>query len=422
MASARPVRPGFFPLDDELALLPGRLTPRVTEELVHLATWMPFAQAAKQLARSTRVLLSEPTVRRHTQAAGAAYVTLQTTQAAHLLQHGAAAQHHAEQVVVSVDGAMVPLRRGEWAEVKTLVVGEPDPRAAAGSLHQLSYFSRLTDAATFGDGAVVETQRRGVPAAAQVAAVADGAEWIQGFVDLHCPNAVRILDFPHAVERLTHIAQAVFGIETVAAKTWLSGQCHALKHEGPAGVLTAVATVLAEHAAAAACQEHVAYLEKRVGQMQYPTYAAAGWPLGSGVVESANNVVMEARMKGAGMRWARAHVNPMLALRNIVYSDRWDEAWKQIGEQLRAEERAGQTKRRARRRQIAMMRAEGACVGSVAPVVAPAALVTPTSAPAVPEWKPARGPWRPAADHPWKRAWSPRQQAVQTSASADARL
>src|ERR687885_809699 len=55
MVSARPARPGFFPLDDELALLPGRVTPRLDEELVHLATWMPFAQAAKHLARSTRV-------------------------------------------------------------------------------------------------------------------------------------------------------------------------------------------------------------------------------------------------------------------------------------------------------------------------------------------------------------------------------
>lgn len=413
MAFARSVKPGFFPLDDELALLPGRVTPRVVEDLVHLATWMPFAQAAKHLARSTRVVLSEPTVRRHTHAAGAAYVTLQTVEAEHILQQGGDPPVRPEQIVVSVDGALVPLRRGAWAEVKTLVVGEPDPQDAAGSLHRLSYFSRLTDATTFGDGAVSETHRRGVTAAGQVAAVADGAEWIQGFCDLHCPEAVRILDFPHAVERLTHIAQAVFGAETAEAKTWLCIQCHALKHEGPSGVLTSVASVIAGHAAAEACQEHLAYLEKRVGQMQYPAYAAAGWPLGSGVVESANNVVMETRMKGAGMRWARANVNPMLALRNIVYSDRWDEAWRQIGQQLREEERARQSERRQRRQKAASLRADGACAGRAAPVAAPAEMVTP--APPVPDWKSASGSWRPAADHPWKRAWSKRRQAEQVA-------
>ena len=36
--------------------------------------------------------------------------------------------------------------------------------------------------------------------------------------------------------------------------------------------------------------------------MQYPTYQEAGWPIGSGSVESANKLVVEARLKGAGMR------------------------------------------------------------------------------------------------------------------------
>ena len=39
----------FFPLDDELGLLPGNLAPRQQEHLVHLASWMPFAWAARML-------------------------------------------------------------------------------------------------------------------------------------------------------------------------------------------------------------------------------------------------------------------------------------------------------------------------------------------------------------------------------------
>ena len=44
----------------------------------------------------------------------------------------------------------------------------------------------------------METERRGVCQAKEVCAVQDGAEWIQGFVDLYRPDAVRILDFAHA--------------------------------------------------------------------------------------------------------------------------------------------------------------------------------------------------------------------------------
>lgn len=61
--------------------------------------------------------------------------------------------------------------------------------------------------------------------------------------------------------------------------------------------------------------------------MQYPSYQRQGWPIGFGMVESANKVVVQARLKGAGMHWSSQHVNPMLALRTTVCNQRWDEAW-----------------------------------------------------------------------------------------------
>lgn len=412
MASAPPARWGFFPLDEELALLPGRVTPRLVEELVHLATWMPFTQAAKQLKRTTRVDLSEPTVRRQTQAAGAAYVAVQTQAAVTILKQGPTAPCAPSSAVVSVDGAMVPLRRGEWAEVKTLVVGDVD-RTQGGHLHSLSYFSRLSDAATFGDLAVVETQRRGVARAQQVAAVVDGAEWIQGFLDLQCPDAIRILDFPHAVEHLNQIGQAVLGAGTAEASSWLATQRHALKHTGPAAVLAAVHALAAAHPEVEAIREHVAYLEKRVGQMQYPSYQADGWPLGSGAVESANKVVVEARLKGAGMRWERAHVNPMVALRTVVYSDRWDEAWALVVVQLRQQAQQARAERRQQRRSGSAARLTpcSAALPLLTEAVVPLP-VEPSPLPLVPALPTtAREPGRPAAEHPWRRAWSKRQQA-----------
>jgi hypothetical protein len=74
---ARPVGRAFFPLDDELALLPGVLTPSLQEDLVHLGTWMPFERAVKELKHFRRTDASRPTVERITEAAGAAYVQIQ---------------------------------------------------------------------------------------------------------------------------------------------------------------------------------------------------------------------------------------------------------------------------------------------------------------------------------------------------------
>jgi hypothetical protein len=68
---------GLFPLDEELALPRGPLSPRLEEGLVRLGTWLPsFAQAARALAYFTGVEVSEPTARRRTEAAGAVAIAL----------------------------------------------------------------------------------------------------------------------------------------------------------------------------------------------------------------------------------------------------------------------------------------------------------------------------------------------------------
>jgi hypothetical protein len=43
------------------------------------------------------------------------------------------------------------------------------------------------------------------------------------------------------------------------------------------------------------------YLEKRREQIRYAEFEAQGYPIGRGVVESANKLMVEARLKGAGM-------------------------------------------------------------------------------------------------------------------------
>ena len=102
-------------------------------------------------------------------------------------------------------------------------------------------------------------------------------------------------------------------------------------------MLPRVREVVASQPDNAALTKALAYLEARVAQMQYPQFVAEGWPIGSGMVESANKLVVEDRLKGAGMHWADANVNPLLALRNAVCNDRWDETWTVIEHEQRRE-------------------------------------------------------------------------------------
>lgn len=426
-ASALGAGQAFFPLDEELELLSGALTPSLQEELVHLGAWMPFDKAAKCLLRFRGTQVSRPTAQRLTEAAGAAYVSFQEQEVVRIERELPEPPVQSARLFMSVDGAMVPLVGGEWAEVKTLVIGEVQPPGESKGekvirTAQHSYFSRLTDAESFQRLALVETHRCGVETAPAVSFVADGAEWAQKFSDHHRPDAVRILDFPHAGEHIAAVGQVVLGQGSDAAQTWLRKQLHTLKHNGPDAVLTEVAQMVAAKPEASEMTTHQAYLEKRKAQMQYPTFLAAGWPIGDGATESANKLVVEARLKGSGMHWARPHVDPMLALRNIVCNDQWDEAWPQIVRTLRRSDHQHRLERRLRRRT-----AHQQTLAAPAP---PPPILTPPPTPIAPALHPPsplpastpthttlsspshsdtsscppqpRQPWHPPPDHPWR--------------------
>ena len=98
MAVARPAGPGFSPLDEELGLLPGNLTPRLQEALVRLSTHIPsFAKAARELAWFTGAQVHPDTARQRTEAAGAVLVAYETAEAARHSARASRAALHARQ-------------------------------------------------------------------------------------------------------------------------------------------------------------------------------------------------------------------------------------------------------------------------------------------------------------------------------------
>jgi hypothetical protein len=392
---------GFSPLDEELGLLPGALTPSLAESLTRLGTWMPFARAAGMLEHFTRTRISESTAKRMCLRAGAAYVEVQTQQEQSIRRELPQPPQGPSVQQLSVDGAMVPLVGGEWAEVKTLAIGtvsEPEFPGGKQQVHarDVSYFSRLADAETFTLAALCETHRRGVQTAGTVLGIADGAEWEQKFLDMRCWKAVRILDHGHAAEYVIKAAHVALGAGTSECAEWLETGLHELRHGEPDRVLDALRE-LWRRTGLEQVRVSLEYLEKRKEQIRYREFEALGYPIGSGMIESGNKLVVQYRLKGSGMHWARESVDPMCALRTMVCSDRWTEDWPLIAQQIRNAPRAQAQARRAKR------------------AVVEEQVVEPQGAVAVPA-KPRRikpeprqvaktdGPTKPAANHPWRHS------------------
>lgn len=411
---------GFSPLDEELGLAPGHFTPRLQESLTRLGSWMPFRHAAQELEFFTGVPVSEATARRITEQAGAAYVKVQTDAVEELERTLPPPPAGPARQFLSVDGAFVPVVGGEWTEVKTLALGviaEPvlEQDQPVVHTHDLSYFSRHSEAHAFTRLALVETHRRGVETAQRVIAVTDGAEWLQGFIDFHRRDAVRILDFPHAAEYVAQAGRVVYGEATPDFSAWFEPLCHRLKHHLPDDTLAEIRSVLtqAEMKAVgpdslATVQTSLHYLETRRAMIAYADFQQQGYPIGDGCVESANKLVVESRMKQAGMRWAEVHINPLVALRTVVCNDRWSEAWPQVIEQLRQQARQRTLTRREQR-------AQAKATPLPTPQPGPLA-VTPAPSTSVSEPAPiSKVPYRPAPDHIWRRSPIGRAQFLPTT-------
>jgi hypothetical protein len=364
------------------------LTPALAEQVAYLGALLPFAEARALAERCYRVTLSEPTVRRRTYAAGhaaeaaeAAFVGKLEQRLARATEQGPARQQ------VSADGAMVRLRGGEWREVRSLVIGTVSAGKEGPELSAQSYFSRLCDHDTFIRGCRGEFFRRGTENVRDVEAVMDGADWLTQLIEEHCPHALRILDFTHAADAIIAAAHAAFGQGTEACAAWIGPQLHELRHGEPQKVLAALASLaecgeLPQEAVETILARH-SYLARREDQIQYAAFARAGYSIGSGVVESANKHVVQARLKGAGMQWAPASVNPLLALRCAERSGHWRSTWSTVAPRLRRPHRRAPLRRSA-------------------PATPEPPRVSPPPPPA-PAHEPYFANGKPTAAHPYKR-------------------
>lgn len=140
-----------------------------------------------------------------------------------------------------------------------------------------------------------------------------------------------VVDYYHASQRITVLAEALFG-QTRAAESWARRMRKLLlKPNGPSRVL---------HAAAARASDHgvirhrkpdyrraYEYLRTRTQFMQYWEYRRHHLPIGSGVTEAACKTVFTQRLKLSGMRWKHEGARTVLTLRVILLSGIWEEVY-----------------------------------------------------------------------------------------------
>lgn len=380
--------------------------------MTRLGSKLPFAEAAEEVWYSHQTEVAETTLRRVTYENGRAAEAVSRQEVEMLYRDAPEAEARPKHVEVSVDGAFIHLTNGDWREVKTLSIGEFETVwdkttwEATVKSHSHTYFSRSYRAREFEHYALGELHRRGLAHAEKVVSVNDGAAVNQSFLDYHFLDVVRIIDFRHTTGYLAEAAKAVWGEGSESGKQWLVQACHHLKYRPPQQTvanLRLLAPKAKNEEQMAKVDEAIFYIQNRLPMMDYPHFRKQGFPIGSGSVESGHKVVVQRRMKGAGMRWAEEHVDPLLALRNAVCNHRWPATWEHIvcyrQEQQVRERLAAVAARKsppAAPLTFTSLRAVGLLLEDDLPLDASL---------------PKKNPWRPAPDHPWRNNKWPSKHA-----------
>jgi hypothetical protein len=187
----------------------------------------------------------------------------------------------------------------------------------------------------YGLAALLRAQGRqvGMDAAERWIALSDGGAGLEDFLRVNFPRVEAvILDFYHVAQRLHDFAKAAAPADTDRAKALATDWCDRLQAEGGPAVRTRLEGLDRagwSSGLRAAHQELVGYLKNHEHRMDYPRYRAQGWPVGSGPVVSACPLVVNQRLKGAGMRWGEPGADGMAHLRALYRSEpsQWQAFW-----------------------------------------------------------------------------------------------
>ena len=338
------VKVGFFPLDEQLYLGEHIWSPETVKQIVRQGTEIAsHRRAAVSFAEMTKIAVSKSSMGRLVKLYGSKMVVQQQAEAEAMVKPPAKdevvtvremPQPDSEIMAISMDGAMVNIRGEGWKEVKTVAVSAVETFSDAETgeievrLSRHSYRAGLWEAKEFAKQQWAEGCRRGLERAKQIVTVNDGAVWIWLIVQMCWAPCVEILDWWHAVEKLWEAAAALFDQEQAACAPWMESQKSQLWNSQLRQVFRAIRHLcprgqpLPEKVGSV-----VGYLFHNRWRMRYKQFREAGYPIGSGTVESACKLVMQERMKQAGMRWSRDGAQAMLALRSVLLSERWDEVW-----------------------------------------------------------------------------------------------
>jgi len=150
----------------------------------------------------------------------------------------------------------------------------------------------------------------------------DGARWIWDLVDLYFPQAIQIVDWFHACQYLAPVAHAAFASK-VEQQVWIEHMKSLLWNGQMDDLLAACQQYVIPDQSDDPARKAVTYYTNNRHRMDYPTYWANGYHIGSGTIESGVKQIATQRLKVSGARWNLSSARLVAKARAAFLSGQW---------------------------------------------------------------------------------------------------
>jgi hypothetical protein len=339
--TVRTVGAGFFPLDEQLKVSDTSWSEALAKNALWLLGQVEDDMVERILWQIGGIAVSDTSIWRRMQVWGEKFRVLEEAEAAQAMVvpvRGGVVRGEsqvARRMGVAMDGTMINVRDEGWKELKVGCVFEAETKGEAGTdeeqVHAVhnSYKALLGGPQRFGQALWAEASRRQLPRAQDSIVLGDGAPWIWNLASEHFSLSRQAVDWYHAKEHLYRVSHLALGEGTAEASRWAKGMETPL-YQGQIHTVVAAIKRLAQkqRGAAQALYKEAEYFHRNRRRMQYMELREDGFPIGSGMVESAGKQ-FRARLAGPGMRWSRAGAERLISVRTAILSQRFEQLWPQ---------------------------------------------------------------------------------------------
>jgi hypothetical protein len=323
---------GVAPLDKRYGLEAGGISSGLAQLMALAGIAFSFAESEKWLKEFLLFEISENSIRAETQKMGRLQqesedAAMQASQNEHALQDRLREEKQIpRRLYGSIDAAKVRIepraRKGEtvaehddwrdmkvgcWYQVEAVPLSRQSSRQRQKAQREATVF-RTTQHQYYCDIAHVDLFGKllwaaGCEVSADLAAelifVCDGAAWIWDVVEQYYPQAVQIVDWYHAEDRLKRVAETSLATP-IQRQAWLAAVVESLWQGQVEEVILACNRLAPKHDEA---RQAATYFSNNSQRMRYDLFRTQGYLIGSGTIESACKQIVTQRLKRAGAQW-----------------------------------------------------------------------------------------------------------------------